>query len=101
VVVGKTPMVLAPILVLAAVLFLTFWLGRLFERAGRRYAAQFIDPKTHSDLVELVRRVLSPVDADQACFLPEKVQKRARELLGKADEQAEARRRAEFRRRGF
>ncbi len=99
--VGKTPMILAPVILAAAVLFGAFWVGRWWERAMRRYASTFIDPKTHSDLTELVRRVLKPVDVDQACFLPASVQAEAERVLAKADEQAESRKRLELRRRGF
>jgi hypothetical protein len=99
--VGKTPMVLAPIVVVAAVLFLAFLAGRWWERSMRRYASSFIDPKTHGDLIELVRRVLKSVDVDQACYLPPPVHGEAEKLLAKADDQAVARQRYELRRRGF
>lgn len=96
--VGKTPLVLAPIVVGLAILVMVFWAGRWWERSGKRYAAQFIDPTTHADLVELVRRILLPVDVDHACFLPAPVKAQAEELLAQADEQDAKRRRLELRR---
>lgn len=99
--VGKTPLIVAPIVVGAAVLLLVFWLGRWWERSMRRYAASFIDPKTYTDLVELVRGMLAPADVEQACFLPDLVRGRAQDLVSRADQQHADRERFELRRRGF
>lgn len=99
--VGKTPLILAPLILGAALLCFTFWLGRIWERAGKRYAASFIDPATHGELMETVRQILQPVDVDHACFLPASVQDKAVKVLARADEQAARRARVELRRRGF
>ncbi len=96
---GKTPLIVAPLIVLAAVLFGMFWAGRWWERVNQRYASRFISAKTHQGLVELVRRMLSPTDIDQGCFLPEPVRVRAQQLVDDADRQDAARRREELRRR--
>lgn len=100
--VGKTPLIVAPVIVALAVLALAFWFGRWWERSGRRYAASFIDPKTHTDLMEVLRRVLAPADSvDEVCLLPGPVRDRAEKVLATAHEQAAKRARAELRRRGY
>jgi len=100
--VGKTPLILAPLIVGLALLFVAFWAGRWWERAGRRYASSFIDPKTHGDLMETLRGILVPsTDVDQACFVPAGVKERADRVLATADEQAARRVREERRRRGW
>lgn len=99
---GKTPLILAPIVVGAAVLFVVFLAGRWWERSMKRYASSFIDPATYTDLVELLRRILTPAaDVDQACFLPDGIKDEAERLVTRADNQDTNRRRAELRRRGF
>jgi hypothetical protein len=100
--VGKTPLIVAPLLVGLAFLALAFVAGRFWERAGKRYASSFIDPKTHGDLMDALRRILTPpADVDQACFVPEVIKAPALRVLATADEQAAKRRREELRRRGW
>jgi len=100
--VGKTPLILAPVIVCLAVLAAAFFAGRWWERAGRRYASSFIDPKTHGELMETLRGILTPPgDVDQACFVPAAVKERADRVLATADEQAARRKREELRRRGW
>jgi hypothetical protein len=99
--VGKTPLILAPLVVGLALLFLAFWFGRFWERSGKRYAAQFIDPDTHTSLMEIVRRILSPADPELGCYLPPAVKEQAEKVLATAHEQAARRARVELRRRGF
>lgn len=96
--VGKTPLLLAPLIVGAAVLFAAFLAGRWSERAGKRRASSFIDPATHTDLMQVLHRILAPADPDLACYLPEVVKDDAVKVLAVAEKQAENRRRAELRR---
>jgi hypothetical protein len=95
-------LILAPLIVGLAVLAFAFLAGRWWERAGRRYASSFIDPKTHTDLMEVLRRILSPAaDVEEVCLLPGAVRERAEKVLATAHEQAARRARVELRRRGF
>lgn len=98
---GKTALILAPIIVGGLFLFLAFWLGRWFERAGQRYAASFISPQLYQRLVQFVGCTLNPTDLDAVPYLPPALKDEATELLELADKQASARSRHELRRRGF
>ncbi len=86
----KTALILAPIIVATAALWLAFWAGRKTERVKQKLVADRIDVGLHNDLIELVRRILSPADLDQVAFLPDPVAARARELLAQADENTTA-----------
>lgn len=100
--VGKTPLIVAPLIVGLAFLALAFLAGRWWERAGRRYASSFIDPKTHVDLIDTLRTILNPAaDVELACFVPNPVREKASKVLDTADEQATRRKREELRRRGY
>jgi hypothetical protein len=95
---GKTALIVAPIIVGGAALWLAFWLGRLFERARRRTAAAHISPELHGELVDLVRDVLSPGDTiDDVAYLPTPMRDRAKELLSRAEKNAIAVSRAQQR----
>lgn len=98
---GKTPLILAPIIVAAALLWLTFWLGRRLERAAIRVRAEQLDPKLHVDLTNLVRDLLHPVDLNDVPYLPPAIKKRAADLVTEATRQEHARIRAERRRLGW
>lgn len=97
--VGKTALILAPLVIGLALLLLAFLAGRFWERAGKRYAASFIDPDTHMGLMEVLRRILSPADPNLACYVPDVVKDTAVKVLAIADEQAARRKREELRRR--
>lgn len=99
--VGKTPLILAPIIVGGAFLFLAFWFGRWFERAGKRYEAQFIDPVLHQNLADFIARTLVPTDVDQVAYLPPEMKQQAERLLGRAKEAKGKQVRYERRRRGY
>lgn len=96
---GKTPLILAPIIVGGALLWLSWWLGMRWERVSKRYFGSFIDPKNHSDLVELVRQMLTPTSLEEPAYLPEKIRERAVKLIADSDERDDRRRREELRRR--
>lgn len=96
---GKTPLILAPLIVGGAMLVFAFWMGRIYERASKRYAGSFIDPKMHTDLLDLVKKILVPSSVDQACYLPDPLKEQAEKLVARADEHHVRRRRDELRRR--
>lgn len=98
---GKTVIILAPLVVGGALLLLAFWMGQLLERVKKDVASARINPGLHDDLIELVRQILSPGDLDQVAFLPEPVKTRAQELLDKADQHAANMRQAQRRRAGW
>jgi hypothetical protein len=95
---GKTALILAPLIVGCAALWLAYWLGLKVEQSRKRAASSVIDARLHTDLVELVRRILRPADLDQAAYLPPQVQQLAQRLLAEADANAD---RVRQRRHGF
>lgn len=100
--VGKTALIVAPLIVGLAVLALAFWGGRLFERIRRDVAASHISPQVHGELVDLVRDLLSPTDdLEQVVYLPPPVKERAQQLLARADANTRAIERAARRRAGY
>ncbi len=98
---GKTALILAPIIVGAVVLWFTFWMGRFFERVRRDVQASHISPRVHADLVELVRDLLNPTDLTDVPYLPPVLRQRAELTLKNANENAASVRRAERRRAGY
>lgn len=95
---GKTPLILAPLIVGGAMLWFAFWMGKVFERASKRYIASYIDPKMHCELIDLLKKILVPSNVDQACYLPEPLKQQAEKLVARADEHHQRRRREELRR---
>ena len=95
---GKTPYVLAPIIVGAAVLLLTFYCGRWFERARQKLVRSQVSLVVYSRLTEYVRELLHPSSLDDPVYLPDAVKTRGFELLEKADDNLEAVRKSAARR---
>lgn len=98
---GKTVLILAPIIVGLAVLWLAFWLGKLAQRIKTEIAAAHISPKVHHDLRELVRDLLHPSDLADPPYLPAAVRQRAERVLKDADENKASADRAMRRRAGY
>jgi len=100
--VGKTALILAPLIVGGALLAVSFWMGRLFERVRRDVAASHISPQLHGELVDLVRDLLNPgADLEQVAYLPPATKERAQQLLARAIANVQAVARAERRRAGY
>jgi hypothetical protein len=94
-------LLVAPLIVGGALLLLAFWMGRLLERVKKDTASARIDPRLHNDLIDLVRRILAPVDLDHVAYLPEPERTRAQELIRRVGEHEANLRRAERRRTGY
>lgn len=99
---GKTALILAPLIVGGALLAVSFWLGRLFERVRRDVAASHISPQLHGELVDLARDLLDPgMDLAQAPYLPPALKERVQQLFARARANQQAIARAERRRAGY
>ncbi len=96
--VGKTPYVLAPLIVGAAVLLLTFYCGRWFERARQKMSRSQVSLVVYFKLVEYLRGLLHPVSLDDPVYLPDATKTRGFELLNEADGNLAAVRKAARRR---
>lgn len=101
VVVGKTPLIVAPLIVAGLVLFLAFYAGRWWERTGRRWASSQLDPGIYRDLVAYVQGLLSPTDFEDPPYLPGKLREEAVKLAARAADHDRKMMRAERRRRGY
>jgi hypothetical protein len=98
---GKTPLIVAPVIVALALLYLAFWLGKRWERTALRMKAEQISPKLYGDLVAFVRGLLNPTDLSDPAYLPQAAKDKAAELVATADEHEAKRRRSERRRAGY
>lgn len=98
---GKTPLIVAPVIVAAALLYLALWFGRWWERAAARARAEDISPELYGDLVAFVRGLLNPTDLTDVAYLPGPARARAEELVSVENERDARRRRAERRRAGY
>lgn len=98
---GKTPLIIAPIIVAAALLWFAFWLGRKFERVAIVHHGKNIIPKTHTDMIEVLRDLLHPPDLNEVPYVPTALKERAMAAFAAANEQEQARIRAERRRLGW
>jgi hypothetical protein len=99
--VGKTAVVLAPIIVLGAGLVLCFWLGRRYERTSVAVRGTQLSAKLHGQMVEWIRQVLNPSDLANPSFVPEDLRDSGTRLVAQADENMAKVRREDLRRRGF
>lgn len=98
---GKTPLILAPIILIVFALWLAVWTGRRLERAAMKLRAEHLDPQLHTDLANLVRDMLHPTDLNDIPYLPPTLKQRAIELSAEATRQEKARDRAKRRRLGW
>lgn len=82
---GKTPLILAPIIVLTAWTWLAIWAGTKLGRAREASERDGIDPRWASDAQELMRDLLAPPkdDAVAADFvvLPQALKSRTHQLF--------------------
>jgi hypothetical protein len=99
--VGKTVLIVAPIIVGVAVLWLAFALGKVVQRVQTAVAASHISPGVHEDLREVVRALLSPTDLSNPPYLPAALKQQAELALKNADDNAASVKRAERRRAGY
>lgn len=98
---GKTALILAPLIVGVAMLWVMFWMGQLFERAKHRVAAGHIDVGLYAQLVDFVRGLVSPKDLADPPYLPPDVRQEALKLSARAHENVRRVEQARLRRRGL
>lgn len=99
----KPLIVLAPIIVLGAIVWLSFWLGSKAGAAKESLRRQGVDPRWAKSMESFVRECVYPT-ADMAAIedmvvLPDKMRQAGQKLLAEAPGAAE--RRIERRRRGY
>lgn len=97
---GKTPYVLAPIIVGLAAGMLVFYCGRWYERARQKLARSLVSMVVYAKLAEYLRELLHPTSLDEPAYLPDPVKTRGFELLEQADHNLTGVREA-LRRRGL
>lgn len=97
----KTVLILAPIIVGAAALWLAFWLGGLFKEAKLKLASDRISPQLHADLAQFVMSVVNPTSIEDPPYLPGAVREQGLKLVARHREETAGRMRAERRRLGY
>jgi hypothetical protein len=86
---GKTPLIVAPVIVALALLFLTFWLGKRFERLRKFADARGIDPDLYHEFERFARSVIQPppsLESADVVVLPEATRKLGVDVLTRYDE---------------
>lgn len=82
---GKTALILAPIIVMTAWTWLAIWVGTKLGRAREASARDGIDPRWAADVQTLLRDLLAPPKADAVAadfvVLPQALKSRTHQLF--------------------
>lgn len=86
---GRTALILAPIIVAGTALWLACWVGIRIGRAREAVARQGIDPRWAADMQQLLKDLLTPPKSDAMAadfvVLPRPLKSRAQQLLSSSE----------------